>query len=203
MPCRREEDQFVGSDSDPVAQIRLLDSAAEERFRPKSLRPSSNRLNESFVGMSVLIKANPRCRIPKRKNRALFQQLLQLRSTTATDAPRVVWQLLSRLRRRHSRTRSAIPASSISSTTSNQAVASAGFSGACLVLRGYRARRESCCDGWSTIAAEQDHRRCAVAGNVGAGGVDDVGQVPVGQVLSRSVLPNSRFMNEFAVIIPM
>ena len=53
------------------------------------------------------------------------------------------------------------------------------------------------------VAAEQDHRRRAVAGDVGPAGVDHVGQVDLcGKNSSISFLPNSRFMNELAVIWP-
>ena len=54
----------------------------------------------------------------------------------------------------------------------------------------------------SAMAPEQDHGRRAVAGDVGAGGVDHVRQVMRGKNSSISFLPNSRFMNELAVIMP-
>ena len=50
---------------------------------------------------------------------------------------------------------------------------------------------------------EEDHGRRAVAGDVGPGRVDDVGQVDLGKNSSISFLPNSRFMNELAVICPV
>ena len=54
-----------------------------------------------------------------------------------------------------------------------------------------------------TVPPEQDHRRRAVAGDVGPAGVDDVGQVDRGKNSSISFLPNSRFMKLLAVICPV
>jgi hypothetical protein len=71
---------------------------------------------------------------------------------------------------------------------------------------GFAADAEHGTDGLAdglAVAAVEDDRRGAVAGDVGARGVDDVGEVDlVARYSSMSFLPNSRFMNEFAVIIP-
>ena len=53
-------------------------------------------------------------------------------------------------------------------------------------------------------AADEDHRRRAVPGDVGTGGVDDERAGPASlRNSSISFGPNSRFMNEFEVICPV
>ena len=52
------------------------------------------------------------------------------------------------------------------------------------------------------LRPKQDHGGRAVARDVGAGGVDDVGEIHSGKNSSISFLPNSRFMKELAVIMP-
>ena len=52
------------------------------------------------------------------------------------------------------------------------------------------------------MAAEHDYRRRAMTRNIRARRIDDMRQVKRGKNSSMSFLPNSRFMNEFAVIRP-
>ena len=54
-----------------------------------------------------------------------------------------------------------------------------------------------------TSATDQNHGGSTMPGNVRAGCVDNMGQIDLGKNSSISFLPNSRFMNELAVIWPV